>query len=68
VDPRSIYPGKSGFGGLDSLGKMTFESQETNYNGEELLEEDKIHSLNQEMRELLHGLEYSELNKNETKA
>ena len=68
VDPRTVYPGKSGVGGLDSLSKMTFESQETNYNGKELLEEDKIHSLNNEVRDLLSGLKYSELNKNETKA
>ena len=68
VDPRTIYPGKSGVGGLDSLSKMTFESQETNYNGKELLEENKILSLNVEVLDLLQGLEYSELNKNETKA
>jgi hypothetical protein len=61
-------PGKSGYGGLDSLAKGLFENQESNYNGEELLEEDKIHSLRHEVANLLEGLEYSELKKNETKA
>ena len=45
-----------------------FENEESNYNGKEQLEEDKIHSLNNEVLDLLKGLKYSELNKNETKA
>lgn len=68
IDPRTKMPGKSGYGGLDSLAKGLFENQESNYNGEELLEEDKIHSLRHEVANLLEGLEYSELKKNETKA
>ena len=32
------------------------------------MEEDKIHSLRREVANLLEGLEYSELKKNETKA
>ena len=68
VDPRTKFPGKSGYGGLDSLAKGLFENQESNYSGKELMEEDKIHSLRREVANLLEGLEYSELKKNETKA
>jgi hypothetical protein len=31
MDPRKTFPGKSGYGGLDSLAKGMFESKETNY-------------------------------------
>ena len=64
----SVFPGKSGHGGLDSLSMGVFENEESNYNGKEQLEEDKIHSLNNEVLDLLKGLKYSELNKDETKA
>ena len=63
--PRSIWPGKSGPGGLDSLAKGLFEEQQTIYEGKELLEERKLFETNHEVKRLVEGLENLERNKNE---
>ena len=65
VDPRSVFPGKKGYGGLDSLAKGMFEQRDSSYDKEDLLEESKILSINQEVASLIEDLDNSELNKNE---
>ena len=64
-DRRKIFPGLTGFGGLGELSKGMFEQQESNYNENDLLEENKIHALDQEVTNLIKDLENSELKKNE---
>ena len=64
-DIRKIFPGLTGTGGLGELSKGMFEQRESNYNENDLLEENKIHALNYEVTELIANLENSELNKNE---
>ncbi len=65
VDPRTVFPGKKGYGGLDSLAKGMFEQRDSSYDKEDLLEESKILSINQEVASLIEDLDNSELNKNE---
>ena len=65
IDPRSITPGKKGYGGLDSLAKGMFEQRDSSYEQMDLLEENRIHSINLEIFNLIEGLEKSELKKNE---
>ena len=50
---RSIYPGKSGYGGLDSLVSGLMERQETIYSDEE----EKLFEVNSEMKALIESLE-----------
>ena len=59
----SVFPGKSGYGGLDSLAKGLFEEQESIYEGEELLEEKKLFETNHEVRRLVNSLDNLERNK-----
>ena len=68
MDPRKTFPGKSGYGGLDSLAKGMFESKETNYDNGFVTEEEKIHTTNFEVKRLLESLGNSTETKNETKA
>jgi hypothetical protein len=65
VDPRFVTPGKKGYGGLDSLAKGMFEQRDSSYEQIDLLEENRIHSIGQEISSLIEGLEKSELKKNE---
>ena len=62
---RTTFPGKTGYGGLDSLSKGLFEEQESIYEGRELLEERKLFETNHEVRRLVDGLENLERTKNE---
>ena len=62
---RSIWQGKVGYGGLDSLAKGHLEEQQTIYEGKELLEEKKLFEKNHEVRRLVKSLENLEQNKNE---
>jgi hypothetical protein len=68
IDPRTVFPGKSGHGGLDSLAKGMFEAKETNYENGFLSEEKKMHDINFEIKRLLSSLEKSTEAKDETKA
>ena len=65
VDPRFITPGKKGYGGLDSLAKGMFEQRDSSYVQRDMIEENRIHSINHEISSLIEGLEKSELKKNE---
>jgi hypothetical protein len=62
---RSIWQGKVGYGGLDSLAKGHLAEQQTIYEGKELLEEKKLFEKNHEVRRLVKSLENLEQNKNE---
>ena len=62
---RTTFPGKTGYGGLDSLSKGLFEEQESIYEGKELLEERKLFETNHEVRRLVEGLKNLERKKNE---
>ena len=55
----------TGTGGLGELSKGMFEQQQSNYNEQDLLEENRIHALGHEVANLIKDLENSELNKNE---
>ena len=68
MDPRKTFPGKSGYGGLDSLAKGMFESKETNYDNGFLMHEQKIHNVNWEVKSLIESLGNSAEINNETKA
>jgi hypothetical protein len=68
MDPRKTFPGKSGYGGLDSLAKGMFEAKETNYENGFLSEEKKMHDINFEIKRLINSLEKSTEAKDETKA
>jgi len=68
MDPRKTFPGKSGYGGLDSLAKGMFESRETNYDNEFAIEEEILQTTNFEVKSLLESLGNSTEIKNETKA
>ena len=68
MDPRKTFPGKSGYGGLDSLAKGMFESKETNYDNDFTEEEAKIHNINWEVKSLLESLGNATEISNETKA
>ena len=63
IRPTTTFPGKSGYGGLDSLAKGLFEEQESIYEGEELLEEKKLFETNHEVRRLVNSLDNLERNK-----
>jgi hypothetical protein len=62
---RTTFPGKTGYGGLDSLSKGLFEERESIYEGKELLEERKLFETNHEVRRLVENLENLERTKNE---
>ena len=62
---RTTFPGKTGYGGLDSLSKGLFEERESIYEGKELLEERKLFETNHEVRRLVEGLKNLERKKNE---
>ena len=64
---RTTFPGKVGYGGLDSLAKGLFEEQQTIYEETFSKEESKLLKANREAKRLIEGLEKSELKKNETK-
>ena len=64
-DRRKIHPGLTGFGGLGELSKGMFEEQESSYDERDLMEENKIHKINNEVANLIKDLENSELKKNE---
>ena len=68
MDPRKTFPGKSGYGGLDSLSKGMFESRETNYDNGFATEEEKILSTNWEVKGLIESLGNSMETTDETKA
>jgi len=68
MDPRKTFPGKSGYGGLDSLAKGMFESRETNYDNGFATEEEKILSTNWEVKGLIESLGNSTETTDETKA
>jgi hypothetical protein len=57
IDPRTIFPGKSGPGGLDSLVKMTFEAQDSSYKQQDILEEKKILNISSDIANLIRDLE-----------
>ena len=65
---RSTFPGKVGYGGLDSLAKGLFEEQQTIYEREFVEEEKKLLQSNREAQALIKELKKSELKKNETEA
>ena len=65
VDPRSVFPGKKGHGGLDSLAKGMFENQESNYTEEFISEEEKILDMNWEVKNLIESLGKISESKNE---
>jgi len=71
---RSVFPGKVGYGGLDSLSsgnslsKGLFEEQQTIYEETFSKEESKLLKTSMEAKRLIEELERSELKKNETKA
>ena len=67
MDPRKTFPGKSGYGGLDSLAKGMFESRETNYDNGFTIEEENLQTTNSEVKRLLESLGNSTETKNETK-
>ena len=52
-------------GFIGEISKGMFEQQESNYDEKDLLEEEKIHTLNHEVTRLIENLENSELKKNE---
>ena len=56
MDPRKTFPGKSGYGGLDSLAKGMFESRETNYDNGFATEEEILQTTNFEVKSLLESL------------
>ena len=62
---RTTFPGKTGYGGLDSLSRGLFEEQESIYEGRELLEEKKLFDKNHEVRRLVESLEGLEKKKDE---
>jgi len=65
---RSVFPGKVGYGGLDSLSKGMFEEQQTIYEETFSKEESKLLKTSLEAKRLIEELERSELKKNENKA
>jgi hypothetical protein len=67
MDPRKTFPGKSGYGGLDSLAKGMFESRETNYDNGFATEEENLQTTNSEVKRLLESLGNSTETRNETK-
>jgi len=67
-DKRKYVPGMTGFGGLGELAKGMFEGQETNYRDGFLVEEEKIHDISWEVKNLIESLEKSAEANNETKA
>ena len=67
-DSRYTFPGLKGFGGLDSLAKMQFEGQETNYTKEFISEEERILDINWEVKKLIESLDNIPETKDETKA
>ena len=66
VDPRAIFPGKKGYGGLDSLAKGMFESQEPNYSDTFSEAEHSLHETNYEIKRLLESLRKSKELEDET--
>jgi hypothetical protein len=67
MDPRKTFPGKSGYGGLDSLAKGMFEARETNYDNGFTIEEENLQTTNSEVKRLLESLGNSTETRNETK-
>ena len=69
---RATFPGKVGYGGLDSLtkglSKGLFEEQQTIYESEFVEEEQKLLKTSLEAKALVEELKKSELKKNETEA
>tara|TARA_R110002110_G_scaffold24459_4_gene91605 strand:+ start:81 stop:2093 length:2013 start_codon:yes stop_codon:yes gene_type:complete len=65
---RTTFPGKVGYGGLDSLAKGLFEEQQTIYEETFSKEESKLLKTSRYAKRLIEELERSELKKNETKA
>jgi len=65
---RSVFPGKVGYGGLDSLSKGMFEEQQTIYEETFSKEESKLLKTSLDAKRLIEELERSELKKNENKA
>jgi len=68
VDPRAVFPGKSGYGGLDSLAKGLFENQESNYNEGFALDEERMLQTSWEVKSLIESLEKTSETSNETQA
>ena len=60
VDPRTIYPGLKGNGGLSSLYNGVSENRETNYSEADLLEERKILNMSSDVIRLISELENME--------
>ena len=60
VDPRTIYPGLKGNGGLSSLYNGVSENRETNYRETDLLEERKILNMSSDIIRLISELENTE--------
>jgi len=68
IDPRTIFPGKSGYGGLDSLAKGMFEGQESNYKEGFEADEEKLLQTNWEVKALIESLQKTSETDNETQA
>jgi hypothetical protein len=68
VDPRAIFPGKKGYGGLDSLGKGMLERKESNYTDTFSEAEHSLHETNYEIKRLLESLKKSKEFEDETEA
>ena len=68
LDPRTFFPGKSGYGGLDSLAKGMFEGQESNYKEGFEADEEKLLQTNWEVRSLIESLQKTSETDNETQA
>jgi hypothetical protein len=68
LDPRTFFPGKSGYGGLDSLAKGMFESQESNYKEGFEADEEKLLQTSWEVRSLIESLQKTSETDNETQA
>ena len=60
VDPRTIYPGLKGNGGLSSLYNGVSENRETSYREADLLEERKILNMSSDVIRLISELENME--------
>ena len=59
-DPRKIFPGLKGYGGLSSLAKGMFESSESSYDEADALEEQKIFTVSRDVVKLIENLKNSE--------
>ncbi len=59
---RSIYKGKTGYGGLDSLARGVTENKSL-----DKIEEEKLFKTSTEIKKLLEGLNKSENTENESK-